>query len=215
MRSRALTLAEVLITVAIILLILLLLLPVLNLARKNAQKTQCMNNLHQIGTAVLMYRADYKESFPYQLALTLPYSKSDAIYVCPTEGPATGLSLIEGVSTNYVSILRPLSNASTNTEPSDSDTQAAKILMELDPNHGVLVCLLHGERRVHDEPALGSHEGLHLRLQVDSSVKPVHVYYAWVRGTGYIPGWFVFTDVRPCPPEIVRLAPVILDCPPE
>lgn len=219
-RERALTIIELLTVVVIVLLLLAITLPVVLHFRKNAQRTQCINNLRQIGTAIQLYREDYGGAFPSRLSLLMPYTKTNAIFVCPTEPPGNFTSAVERVPTNYVSILRDLSDASASINTSDRDVQAAKLLMELDPNHGVLVCFLHG-RCVpcdynRDGPALGSHEGLILRLQVDTSVVPVQVFYVYTSrrfGVRSLPGWYVYSNVRPCPEAIRRLQPFMLDCP--
>lgn len=220
-RERALTIIELLTVVVIVLLLLAITLPVVLHFRKNAQRTQCINNLRQIGTAIQLYREDYGGAFPSRLLLLMPYTKTNAIFVCPTAPPGNGMSAIERVPTNYVSILRDLSDASASINTSDRDVQAAKLLMELDPNHGVLVCVLHGRcvdcyftPRDGDGPVLGSHEGLILRLQVDTSVVPVQVFHSEsLSGWYLLPGWYVYSNVRPCPEAIRRLQPLMLNCP--
>ncbi len=74
-RRRAFTLVELLIVIAIIAILAALLFPAFARARENARQTSCTSNLHQIGIAVQMYRADEKE-FPNSLAVLLPSSKS-------------------------------------------------------------------------------------------------------------------------------------------
>lgn len=204
--------------VGIIIMLILVLLPVLNLARKNALKSHCISNLHQIGVALQLYREDYHGSLPQNLGRLLPYSKARDIFVCPVQRNTENsvLSLTEGVPTNYVTILRDMSDAAANINLDNPNVQAAKILMERDPNYGVVVCVLHGQPFAYNPargPMLGSHEGLILRLQVDTSVKPIHVYSVRQGSRVFVPGWFVFSNVRPCPEEIVRLNPLMLDCP--
>ena len=59
MRKRGFTLIELLIVVAIIAILAAMLLPALSKAREKARQATCMNNLKQLGQAILMYANDY------------------------------------------------------------------------------------------------------------------------------------------------------------
>ena len=58
------TLIELLVVIAIIGILAGFLLPAVSSARKRAQASKCINNLHQVMLAIRTYTMDYNESFP-------------------------------------------------------------------------------------------------------------------------------------------------------
>lgn len=96
-RARGFTMVELLVVIAVIGMLLALLLPAVQNARASARKTQCSNNLRQVGLAMLMFCHDNNGRFPqtshtssvpeqawlYTLA---PYTESvDEIRICPDD----------------------------------------------------------------------------------------------------------------------------------
>lgn len=62
--KRGFTLIELLVVIAIIAILAAILFPVFAQAREKARGTQCISNLKQLGTAIVMYCGDWDENFP-------------------------------------------------------------------------------------------------------------------------------------------------------
>lgn len=104
MSKKGFTLIELLVVIAIIAILAAILFPVFAQAREKARQTQCVSNLRNSATAVLMYAQDYDETMPMSfyymvgtnnlpcamtmLSLVAPYLKNKDVYRCPSEPDA-------------------------------------------------------------------------------------------------------------------------------
>src|SRR6188508_2046815 len=74
--ARGFTLIELLVVIAIIAILAAILFPVFAQAKEAAKKTASLSQMKQVGTATIMYTADYDDLFP----LGLTYSGATGLW---------------------------------------------------------------------------------------------------------------------------------------
>src|SRR5258705_6968941 len=88
LRAKAFTLIELLVVIAIIAILIGLLVPAVQKVREAAARTQCANNLHQMGLAIHMYNDANRALPPSRVGpqhatwfvVILPYIEQDNLY---------------------------------------------------------------------------------------------------------------------------------------
>ena len=110
--EKGFTLIELLVVIAIIAILAAILFPVFARARKQAQKTSCLSNLKQIGTAINMYTSDWDEKYPYVLGFnlqTMPVTTYTTVFNSITAaecGETTGTGSLPMLLSPYVRNMR-------------------------------------------------------------------------------------------------------------
>lgn len=103
--SKGFTLIELLIVMAIIVILAGMLMPVIGRGRQQARRTNCMNNLKQIGAALHMYATDHNETFPSSLQALYPnYVDNTAVLSCPV-GPGYSYTAPSGIPASTTAII--------------------------------------------------------------------------------------------------------------
>jgi hypothetical protein len=185
---------EVMVVTAIIALMAMFAFAMLGPAKKKSLTAPCTQNLRQLYTSWSLYRSGNEDKTPYSFAEFTDIADS-RILKCPEDDSAGAnewdtKNLKVPVSYFYL--------------PPNEDLWEDMRL--LDPNHGVMYCVLHGTPVSSGTPRdpRTTTKGLVLRLLLDGSIQRVNVGFICSATKPPMmvtrPSWILLTSA-PCPDE--------------
>lgn len=203
LRRAGFTLLEILLVVVIVALLAAILLPVVSMAKRYSSRGVCIEQLRQIGVAVAMYEAD-NQTLPRNLdeLREAQVAGIKSIALCPSDP-------VKGFSSRFDACRKKPHNFPQTYETMlDWIPEMADRLKAADPNHGVAVCRVHGDRapsyalgmRQFCDYAWHMFEGPLLRLRRDGSVQTAKYRLHRRTANGVVLEesalvWELFTDV--------------------
>jgi prepilin-type N-terminal cleavage/methylation domain-containing protein len=213
MKSRAFTLIEILLTIAIIALVAALIFPVIAKGKKSAFTASCTEQLRQIGIATELYLAE-SDAFPPTLdALVETRCLDDArLLLCPSDPfqettmkSYSGQLFYRCPGYRYPNLKLIHEQSYVSLFPYFKLPYLVDAMERADSNHGLVVCRLHGAptdrfalamqgEKEFCEHAWWMTEGTLLRLRKDGSVQRAQLRFRPLDSGFGLSIWNLYTD---------------------
>lgn len=144
--SKAITLLELLVVVAIVSLMAALLFPALSGAVHAGKSTVCTSNLRQLGVGVLLYREDHEgwpRSSTMDTLIDQGYVRDSRLFVCPDDR-------LRGIAGLHMAcMMRPSKYADSYYWPFDPQPALWNELKRVDESPAIVACRAHGDWKIH------------------------------------------------------------------
>lgn len=196
----AFTVVELLVAITIVALLCALVVGVTMRAKDGARHTTCAQSLHQIGLAISIYVDSYD---------ILPRLNLDPVIqegLLPSSLLLCRQDSLEGFGSKAWACVSPalrntLHPTTYETPLHFQQTRVWKALQDADPNHGMVVCRVHGNKTEafnvgaqFCDWAMMAYEGKLLRLRKDGSLQHAKLSFIRSGNLTHFSSWRLWTD---------------------
>lgn len=202
-RNNGWTLLEIILVAFIILSLTALILSVVLSGKKGAYTVSCTGNLRNIHVALELYRETSDGHFPLRIETLYTVGLTPkSVHLCPSD-PVEGFASKHYFECSKKKVIIP----NTYETMLDWPEKSKAVLSEVDPNHGIVVCRVHGAKTEFYADGVANFcdasgfmfEGLLLRLRRDSSIQraKLSLHHGPPPNVAAMKYWELYTDEAP------------------